>query len=285
MSRHFGMIAASIWASDKFIALQSDTARLAYVYLHTCQHGNSNGCYRLPPQYLGADMDVTRTEAGKILADLESVGLIEYDTSENVVLIRGFFDHNRITNYKHLLGSIQAFEKLPKKSSAAASLSLEIIRSGYEQAMTLQERGQSQIKTESLKAQKYGQTNLNSSSDMLGVLIEFVTAQKRDRSEQFEAAIEALYIPLSEPLCVDLAIHRDRDLNTDTETDTRTDTQTEDRGQRTEDRHKGVGVKMSASAQSTPDPSPRNSASRGSLTGKGKKTGVGAAAKSVLGKA
>ncbi len=285
MSRHFGMVSVNIWASAKFIALKDDTSRLAYLYLHTCQHGNANGCFRLPPQYLGADLDVRRAQALEILQDLEAVGLIAYDTGENILLIRGFFTHNKITNHKHLLGSIKSFETLPKNSPVVAALSLEIIASGYEQAEKLNEKGRSQVQSEHANAHRYGQQNLVTAADILGTLSEFVTAQKRERGDLFEAAIESLSIPLPEALSIDLCIHRNRDLNTETETNTEDGNRgqrTEDRGQRTD--IKGVAGKIGTSARTPPDPSPRKGAVRGASTGKKKPTGAGAAAKSPLGK-
>lgn len=285
MSRHFGMVASQIWASNKFMKLKSDTSRLAYIYLHTCQHGNANGCFRLPPQYLGADLDVRRADAMEILQDLEASGLISYDHSEHIVLIRGFFTHNKITNYKHLLGSIKSFETLPKSSPVVAALSLEIIISGYEQAEKLNEKGKSQIKSEHVNAHKYGQQNLATAADILGTLTEFVTTLKRERGDLFEAAIEALPIPLSIPLSVDLAIHRNRDLNTDKETEDRGQThkqRTEDRGQRTD-----IGAEnfeIGVNARTPSDPSPRKSASRTASKGNGKAGASSAAKNSPLGR-
>lgn len=115
MSRRFGKIVGTLWGSHKFNALPTETAKLAYVYLHTAPHGNSVGVYRLPAAYVAADLRISDENAGAALDALAHVGLIARDPLEDVVLIEDWWAHNAITNRKHLQAAIAATMDLPRR--------------------------------------------------------------------------------------------------------------------------------------------------------------------------
>lgn len=113
MSRDFGKIRSSIWQSRKFLALQNDQTRLLYLYLHTCPHGNSVGCFRLPKGYALADMSWPVEAFDSAIEELCKVNLIGWDESESVVRLVDFLKHSGITNQKHAAGALKAAISLP----------------------------------------------------------------------------------------------------------------------------------------------------------------------------
>lgn len=126
MSRRFGKIASSIWASQRFRLLEDDVSKLAYFYLHTNTHGNCTGCYRLPAAYISADMRIDATTADRALANLTRAGLIERDADEEVIRIKGWWAFNPLTNRKHLSAAITAQQDLPRASHLALLVAIEV---------------------------------------------------------------------------------------------------------------------------------------------------------------
>lgn len=152
--REFGKISSSIWGSERFCALPSAEAKLFYLYVHTCQHGNSIGCFKLHPGYIMADlgweaaavdgaikatsmlpardsatdspMESPQIGDGEAISvygcgeDSDAKGpLLLYDHKQKLVYIDGFFKHTPITNKKHALGALNSAMNLPDSSLKA----------------------------------------------------------------------------------------------------------------------------------------------------------------------
>lgn len=98
MSRRYGPIGTSVWDSDKFLALESDTNRLGYLYLIACPHGNSVGVFRLPVNYFAADRRTDPETAEAMLADMERVGLIERGTEDQIRITKWFWNDTGANN-------------------------------------------------------------------------------------------------------------------------------------------------------------------------------------------
>jgi len=138
--REYGRVGVSIWNSQKFLSLENNNSRLVYLYLLTCSHGNSVGCFRLPEGYIMADMPYlemiedkskgrgkkTPTDSLSIaygypidspihraLIDLKRAELIGYDEREKVVRIVDYMDHSQISNIKHAAGAVKIAQSLP----------------------------------------------------------------------------------------------------------------------------------------------------------------------------
>ncbi len=116
--REFAKISTSIWGSRKFKSLPSDDARLVYLYLHTCPHVNSLGCFVLPFGYalsdLGwNDMDTDPIRYRNCIRDLCDSGLIGFDKGENLVRIVDFLKHSPFSNEKHAKGAIKLLGGIP----------------------------------------------------------------------------------------------------------------------------------------------------------------------------
>lgn len=102
MTRLYAKISISIWRSKKFKYLEGDDrARLLYLHLHSCPSVNSVGCFNLPLGYITADLGWDQKSAAKAIDSLSAVGLIEYNTNEDVVRIVDFIRHDPPTNPKH----------------------------------------------------------------------------------------------------------------------------------------------------------------------------------------
>ncbi|MDZ7868802.1 MAG: hypothetical protein U5L02_06290 [Rheinheimera sp.] len=111
--RDYGKISTSIWRSKKFNGLASDSERLFYFYLHTCQHVNSVGCYSLPIGYIMADLDWTKKAAIEAIDSLSKAGLIAYDSEESLLRLVDYLKHDQFTNPKHAAGAVKIAIALP----------------------------------------------------------------------------------------------------------------------------------------------------------------------------
>jgi hypothetical protein len=98
MARKFGPVGTSIWDSEKFLSLSDDTARLGYLYLIACPHGNAVGLFRLPAAYLAADRRTTPQVAVAMLDELVRVGLIELGESDQIRIVNWFYQDTGASN-------------------------------------------------------------------------------------------------------------------------------------------------------------------------------------------
>lgn len=102
--RDFSKVSPSLWKSKKFRALPDDAARLVYVYLLTCPHGNSAGCFDLDPAYACTDLRMPEKAYRKAIESLKSVGLVDFDSIENTIYLVNWATFNEPTNAKHAIG-------------------------------------------------------------------------------------------------------------------------------------------------------------------------------------
>ena len=112
--RDYGKIKTSIWESKKFTGLKSDDLRLFYLYLHTCPHVNSIGCFRLKIGYIMADLGWSAKVSDRAIVALCEANLIRWDSVEHVVLICNFLTESPITNKKHGAGAAKLALSLPE---------------------------------------------------------------------------------------------------------------------------------------------------------------------------
>jgi hypothetical protein len=91
---NFAKVSRTLWRSRKFRSLGSNGARLLYLYLITCPHGNSAGCFALPVMYACADLGIDEASFRKGIDALTNAGLIDWDEDEEIVRIVGWFRFN-----------------------------------------------------------------------------------------------------------------------------------------------------------------------------------------------
>ncbi|MBV9549833.1 MAG: hypothetical protein JO256_09200 [Alphaproteobacteria bacterium] len=125
MARNFNMVSPKLWRSRRFLD-QALEARLLYLYLLTCEHATSAGCYRLLPGYACADLGGWQRENyDHALSSLAQAGMIEADSETQEVLITRWFQHSPPMNRKHYAGTMKlvlAIESARLRQTATKAL-------------------------------------------------------------------------------------------------------------------------------------------------------------------
>ena len=112
--RAYGKIETAFWQNPKVRALSED-GRTLLLYILTCPHGNSLGCFPLPSGYATADLGWTSERVSERVSELVSKRFIEHDEPTSIVRIIGWWGHNTIENGKVALGAIRTLRSLPRR--------------------------------------------------------------------------------------------------------------------------------------------------------------------------
>jgi hypothetical protein len=110
--REYGKIKTGFWHNKKARVL-TDDAKLLLIYLISCPHGNSIGCFVLPMGYITEDMDWSQQKASDRLKELAANGFIERDEETRVVRLTTWWEHNSIENGNVAKGVVSIAENLP----------------------------------------------------------------------------------------------------------------------------------------------------------------------------
>lgn len=86
-----------IWAMFKRNGISPEGQRL-YIYLFSCPHRTLLGIYKLPISYIAEDLEISVRAATKLIAELVSKRIIEYDAANSCVLLKKFLECNEIPN-------------------------------------------------------------------------------------------------------------------------------------------------------------------------------------------
>jgi hypothetical protein len=114
--RDFVKVSQTIWKSKKFRSLPGDDERFCYLYLLTCTHANSAGCFDLPIDYISTDLKWIRPRCEAVIAALCEAGLIRYDTVETTVLIGNWFEFNSPSNARHAMGVLNNLRQVASET-------------------------------------------------------------------------------------------------------------------------------------------------------------------------
>lgn len=117
--RDYSKISPGVWHSQKFRKLPSMEARHVYLYLLTCPHGNSAGCFTLAAGYASEDLGMEIKQYRDCIEALCQAGLIEYDAAENTVLIARWLDFNGPANSKHAAGILAQLKQAASETLRA----------------------------------------------------------------------------------------------------------------------------------------------------------------------
>jgi hypothetical protein len=95
--RDYGVVRVRFWDWAKRKGLSID-ARTMALYLLTCPHANSLGCFRLPMAYLCDDLGINQRAAAATLEQLAATGFIHRDEESGWTWLTDYLEHNPIPN-------------------------------------------------------------------------------------------------------------------------------------------------------------------------------------------
>lgn len=110
--REYGKVATRTWRDARVLQLNG-SQKLVWFYLLAGSQTNCLGCFRCTRYHLAADDVCAAKEGEAALARLEAIGLIERDTSAELVRLPRWFRYNRLTNEKHGTGALMELLALP----------------------------------------------------------------------------------------------------------------------------------------------------------------------------
>ena len=111
--RDYSKISPAVWQSARFNSLPSDDGRYLYLYLLTCSHQTSAGCYVLPEGYACSDLRWPPERYRGAREQLIAADLVHFDPEYEAVLITRWFKHNPPMSESHLVGIERQLERLP----------------------------------------------------------------------------------------------------------------------------------------------------------------------------
>lgn len=116
----YSRIQNKIWNSPTFKRLNDDAQKL-WLYLLTCPHGNILGMFILKPGYVIEDLGWSKQAFTKAFAEVLEVpcsngeiGLVKYDESNQLLLIKNYLEHNPLTNPNQITAAVKKLNDLPK---------------------------------------------------------------------------------------------------------------------------------------------------------------------------
>jgi len=138
--REFSKVSPTVWRSKKFRGLPDMESRHVYLYLLTCPHANSAGCFDIHPMYAAADTGMAEERFLYCIETLSKAGLIEWDGAENTVLIGNWVEFNGPQNPKHALGILSQLAQVSSealRSKAFQDLRQEIYRKKFDREASI----------------------------------------------------------------------------------------------------------------------------------------------------
>ncbi len=113
--RPFHKISPTVWQSKRFQSLPPDDGRFLLLYLLTCPHNNSAGCFWLPNGYACYDLRWSEDRYEAALQALVAAKLVDHDAEHQVVLIEQWFRHNPPMNKSHRIGIGRQLDGVPSE--------------------------------------------------------------------------------------------------------------------------------------------------------------------------
>ena len=109
--REFNQVYTAIWANNVFRGLPTNS-QFQLLYLLTCGHGNSVGCFPLPHYVGSGDMGwKSKTYVAAMDANIKA-GLVSYDPETQEVKIESWLKFNRPATAKHRIGMESTIAKV-----------------------------------------------------------------------------------------------------------------------------------------------------------------------------
>lgn len=105
----YNRISTKFWTDEKVLQWDNET-RLLALYLLTCSHKTTEGLFRLPKQYICADLEWLAKPFAKLLED----GFIMYDEEVKVILINNALKYQSPDNPNQEKAAISLLKELPE---------------------------------------------------------------------------------------------------------------------------------------------------------------------------
>ena len=105
-------VSPKFWASADRLGWDDET-RLLALYLLTCEHRTTEGLFRLPKQYIMADLEWSPQRLAQPFAQLLADGFIEYDETAKVMLIVKALAYQAPSNPNGVTAALRALDMVP----------------------------------------------------------------------------------------------------------------------------------------------------------------------------
>ena len=89
-------IVSSLWQDDRIRKI-TPRQKLTYIYLFSNEKCTLSGIYKIAPEMIAFETQITEEEATSDLEALNQIMLISYDFKKNVVWVRGKIKHHKNT--------------------------------------------------------------------------------------------------------------------------------------------------------------------------------------------
>ncbi len=109
----YNRISTKFWTDEKVLQWDNETRILA-LYLLTCPHKTTEGLFRLPKQYICADLAWSLEGLAKPFNKLLEDGFIKYDDRVNVILLCNALKYQSPDNPNQEKAAISLLKELPK---------------------------------------------------------------------------------------------------------------------------------------------------------------------------
>lgn len=119
--RTYGNVPGRFWIEAKEKGL-SDDGRQLMVYLMSCHHGNSIGCFRMPVAYIADDLGWDFERVSSTLSETVSKGFLERDEERSWNRLPNHFETVSVSNPNVAKGMEPFIEAVPKDSPIFKSL-------------------------------------------------------------------------------------------------------------------------------------------------------------------
>lgn len=108
----YSRVSARFW-TDETSSKWNDRAKLAALYVLTCEHRHLEGIYKLPPQYACADLHWTMKTWKSACTVLQESGFLKWDSRTNVILIVNALRYQAPENPNQTSAALRRINDLP----------------------------------------------------------------------------------------------------------------------------------------------------------------------------
>lgn len=136
--RDYGVVRVRFWDWAKRKKLSPEAREMA-LYLLTCPHANSLGCFRLPVAYICDDLGIKPTAAMTALGELAGAEFIDRDLDSGWTWIVDYLEHNPIPNGKVGKAIVKLVDQVPTALPFHSALIADLFKHDFIDHDALQE--------------------------------------------------------------------------------------------------------------------------------------------------